>query len=249
LLLCYLQRKYERINLSQELALLEEQLRAEGKAHVAKGKKLEVEVSQLKEKMSIESPVSGKVASIRLINITGDKSNIEILILTKNPFPNSSFPPLRGKPFLSDVEGVRMGGITNNVSEKCKVVSVSDGDTFSCRYGWTRTETIRLIGIDTPETKHPKKPVQFYGREASNFTKKMLLGKEVGLEYDVQQKDTYGRTLAYVYLEDGRMFNALLVQEGYAQASSYPPNVKYQMMLLGLQKEARANEKGLWSRQ
>ena len=206
-------RKYERINLSQGLALLEEQLRAEEKAHVAKGKKLEVEISQLKEKMSIESPVSGKVASIRLINITGDKSNIEILILTKNPFPNSSFPPLRGKvrmgghPNLSGepnntpstllrekpnntpfppLQGNsnnpfhplwgkdRMGGSIRNISEKCKVTNVVDGDTFSCKFGWTRTETIRLIGVDTPETKHPKKPVEFYGREASNFTKKML---------------------------------------------------------------------------
>src|SRR3990170_6491681 len=57
-----------------------------------------------------------------------------------------------------------MGGITNNISEICKVVSVSDGDTFSCRHGWTRTEIIRLIGVDTPETKHPNKPVEFFGK-------------------------------------------------------------------------------------
>ena len=76
----------------------------------------------------------------------------------------------------------------------------------------------------------------------------MLLGKEVGLEYDVQQKDKYGRVLAYVYLEDGRMFNALFVQEGYAHVSTYPPNVKYQKLFAELQKEARENGKGLWGK-
>lgn len=74
----------------------------------------------------------------------------------------------------------------------------------------------------------------------------MLSGREVGLEYDVQQRDKYGRVLAYVYLEDGRMFNALLVREGYARVSTYPPNVKYQKLFSELQKEARGNGKGLW---
>lgn len=74
----------------------------------------------------------------------------------------------------------------------------------------------------------------------------MLSGKEVGLEYDVQQRDKYGRILAYVYLEDGGMFNALLVREGYAHAATFPPNVKYQKLFAESQKEARKNRKGLW---
>jgi micrococcal nuclease len=127
----------------------------------------------------------------------------------------------------------------------CLVIFV-DGDTFDCKFGWTRTERIRLIGVDTPETKHPKKPVQFYGKEASRCAKNMLSGGEVGLEYDVQQCDKYGRVLAYVYLKDGRMFNALLVREGYAKVSTYPPNVKYQKLFAELPKEARENGKGLW---
>ena len=112
------------------------------------------------------------------------------------------------------------------------------------------TTLLQKIRVASPlffsETKHPHKSVQFYGKEAANFTKKMLLEHEVGLEYDVQQKDKYGRILAYVYLEDGRMFNALLVQEGYAQVWTYPPSVKYQKLFAELQKEARESIKGLW---
>jgi endonuclease YncB( thermonuclease family) len=77
-----------------------------------------------------------------------------MLILSKNPFPNnSSFPPLWEK--------VGMGGIAPNISEKCRVIKVVEGDTFDCRFGWFKTERIRLIGVGTPETKHPKKPVEY----------------------------------------------------------------------------------------
>lgn len=94
------------------------------------------------------------------------------------------------------------------------VKRVIDGDTFVTDTG----QKVRLIGVDTPETVHPSKPVQFFGKEASNFTKSHLEGKTVQLEYDWQKTDKYNRTLAYVYL-DSTFFNALLVQEGYAVAS------------------------------
>ncbi|MEM4406424.1 MAG: thermonuclease family protein [Candidatus Methanomethylicaceae archaeon] len=230
-------RKNERNSIIGQLALLEEQMKVEEEAYNAKKKKLEVDIKQLRSKMDIESPVSGKVASMRLINITGDKANMELLIISKNPFPK-----LVAKTDKSASNGFH----APNIVERCKVVSVVDGDTFDCRFGWLRTEKIRLIGVDTPETKHPAKGIEYYGKEASNFTKKMLSGKEIGLEYDVQKLDKYNRVLVYAYLEDGRMFNALLVREGYAQAATYPPNVKYQKLLVDLQKEARENNRGLW---
>ena len=123
-----------------------------------------------------------------------------------------------------------------------KVVRVVDGDTIVLANG----ERIRYIGIDTPETKHPNKPVQYFGKEASEANKRLVEGKMVRLEYDVQQTDRYGRTLAYVYLEDGTFVNAWLVENGYARVSTYPPNVKYQQRFLELEKKAREAKLGLW---
>ena len=101
------------------------------------------------------------------------------------------------------------------------VTKVTDGDTIKLSDG----TKVRYIGIGTPETKHPKKPVQFFGKEASEANKKLVEGKKVRLEYDVQKTDKYKRTLAYVYLEDGTFVNAWLVENGYARVSTYPPNV------------------------
>lgn len=122
------------------------------------------------------------------------------------------------------------------------VKRVVDGDTFET----TDNEKVRLIGVDTPETVKPNTPVQPYGKEASDFTKKQLTNKRVGLELDVSPKDKYGRTLAYVYLEDGTFYNGLLVQEGYAKAFTVPPNVKYADEFVKWQKKAREEKKGLW---
>jgi micrococcal nuclease len=104
---------------------------------------------------------------------------------------------------------------------------------------------VRLIGVDTPESKHPRKPVQAFGKEASAFTKQLVEGKDVRLEFDVQRKDKYQRTLAYVYVGD-TMLNAELVRQGYAQVATFPPNVTYQELFLKLQREAREAGRGLW---
>jgi len=105
------------------------------------------------------------------------------------------------------------------------VLRVIDGDTVEVTWSGG-TESVRMIGIDTPETVHPTKEVQVYGKEASDFTKSHLTGKNVSLEFDVEKRDKYGRLLAYVWL-DGIMFNETLVSQGYAQVSTYPPNIKY----------------------
>jgi len=127
-----------------------------------------------------------------------------------------------------------------------KVVSVVDGDTIQvCCIGWKR-EKVRYIGVNTPETKHPTRGVEYFGKEASEANRKLVDGKTVRLEFDVQQYDKYGRTLAYIYLEDGTFVNAWLVENGYAMVMTVPPNVKHHELFLKLQREARETGRGLW---
>ncbi len=124
-----------------------------------------------------------------------------------------------------------------------KVKRVIDGDTIELENG----DRVRLIGIDTPETVHPSKAVEYYGKEASDFTKRMVEGKRVKIEFDLQKRDKYGRLLAYVFLEDGTFLNAELLKQGYANISTYPPNVKYVEEFSRLEREARENVRGLWA--
>ncbi len=121
-------------------------------------------------------------------------------------------------------------------------VIVIDGDTIVL----DGNEIVRLIGIDTTETKDTRKPVQYYGREAYEFTKKLVEGKKVRLAYDLNKEDKYGRTLAYVYLEDGTFLNAEVVKQGYGFAYRYFL-FKYFDEFKQYEREARANEIGLWS--
>lgn len=130
-----------------------------------------------------------------------------------------------------------------------QVKQVVDGDTIKVLIAG-QTETIRLIGIDTPETVDPRKPVQCFGQEASNKAKELLLGKNVYLEADITQgeRDKYDRLLRYVFLEDGRLFNKLMISEGYAHEYTYDSNpYKYQIEFQAAENEARENERGLWS--
>jgi len=122
-----------------------------------------------------------------------------------------------------------------------KVARVIDGDTSELESG----ERVCYIGIDTPETKHPSKPVEYYGKEADSANRALVEDKEVRLEFDVQERDKYGRLLAYVYVDD-IFVNAWLVENGYAQVMTIPPNVRYAERFLELQQKAREEEKGLW---
>jgi micrococcal nuclease len=131
--------------------------------------------------------------------------------------------------------------------EQATVVSVVDGDTIWVVLNGER-EKVRYIGIDAPETQHPVKGVQAYGHEAKAANRKLVEGKTVRLEFDVGRRDKYGRLLAYVYLEDGTFVNAWLVEQGYAQVMTVPPNVKYQDLFLKLQREARDTNRGLWGK-
>ena len=127
-----------------------------------------------------------------------------------------------------------------------RVVKVVDGDTIIVDIDGVE-ERVRLIGVDTFESVHPDEDRNVaYGEIASDFTKSQLEGKRVTLEYDVQEKDKYGRILAYVYI-DGKMFNKTLLEEGHAKVATYPPNVKYVDDFTAIQEQARKNKKGVWA--
>lgn len=123
------------------------------------------------------------------------------------------------------------------------VTRVVDGDTF--RMG---DERVRLIGVDTPETKKPGSPVECFGRKASAFTTRVLDGEEVVLRFDVEREDRYGRTLAYVErARDGFDLNAELIKRGYALPLTVPPNVARAEKYRELGARARDRGRGLWS--
>lgn len=127
-----------------------------------------------------------------------------------------------------------------------EVERVVDGDTLVINIDGV-SEKVRLIGVDTPESVHPdsSKNVE-YGKVASEYTKNTLENKSVTLELDVQERDKYGRLLAYIY-SDGEMFNLKLIREGHAKVATFPPNVKYTEDFTAAQEEARKEGIGLWS--
>ncbi len=128
-----------------------------------------------------------------------------------------------------------------------EVVRVVDGDTIDVLLN-DKVERLRLIGINTPETVDPSKPVECFGREASEKAKQLLAGKKVALESEPSQgeQDKYGRLLRYVFFEDGTNFNLLMIQEGYAYEYTYDGPYKYQAEFKQAQREAEEDRAGLW---
>ena len=127
------------------------------------------------------------------------------------------------------------------------VVRVVDGDTVIVRAGGSE-ESVRLIGVDTPETKHPTKPVQCFGKEASAFTASVLPpGTVVRLERDVEERDRYDRLLVYLYrVDDGTFINLELARQGFAGVLTIPPNVAHTSEFVAAAAEARQAGRGLW---
>jgi endonuclease YncB( thermonuclease family) len=165
----------------------------------------------------------------------------------------------------------KIGGYENNIlgestedsrdteNEIVLVKRVVDADTIEL----SSNEKLRYIGINAPETKHPTKEVECFGEVASLKNKELVEGKEVRLEKDISNTDRYGRLLRYVYVVDNTLeengtenninnkdkeifVNEYLVREGYAKASSYPPDIKYQELFKSAENQARALNKGLW---
>jgi micrococcal nuclease len=127
------------------------------------------------------------------------------------------------------------------------VEHIVDGDTVDILLNG-RSERVRLIGVDTPETVDPRRPVECFGREASAFTAALLAGQTVGVELDPTQgeRDRYGRLLAYLWLADGRLVNYELIAQGYAHEYTYDLPYKYQIVFKDAQRRAREGEVGLW---
>ena len=139
-----------------------------------------------------------------------------------------------------------------NISQmvRAKVISHVDGDTVRVQITnppaiLNERETIRMLGVDTPETRHPSRPVEYFGKEASDFTRSALLGRQVYLAFDWDLRDQYGRLLSYIYTASGQCFNARLIREGYAHAYTRFP---FQFMdeFRRLEQEARRAKRGLW---
>lgn len=190
-----------------------------------------VRLSKHSAPIALSSGIGAFIIVILGLLFTSETPSIEVV---QNPSPS---PTTTSRPLAIPDTTVYV------VSE------VVDGDTIKVQKDG-KTETVRLIGIDTPETVDPRKPVQCFGKEASAKTKELLLNKEVTLESDPSQDavDKYGRTLAYIYLQDGTNVNLLLVAEGYATEYTYDSNpYRYQKEFLEAQQTARSQEKGFWA--
>lgn len=127
---------------------------------------------------------------------------------------------------------------------------VVDGDTAYFEIvenGIPVAHSFRFIGVDTPETVHPDKAPQPYGKEASAFSTEVLLRNWVYIEYDIKKTDDYNRHLCYVWLEDGTLFNMMLLEKGYGKLSVYPPNIKYVDYFVLAQKASKAQKAGIWT--
>jgi micrococcal nuclease len=123
---------------------------------------------------------------------------------------------------------------------------VVDGDTVKVRMGG-RLDTVRYIGMDTPETKKPNTPIQCFGKAASAYNERLVAGRPVRLRFDAERRDRYGRLLAYVYRRpDGLFVNAQLVRAGFARTLTFPPNVAHVGLFRTLERTARERDLGLW---
>lgn len=134
--------------------------------------------------------------------------------------------------------------------ENIIVSRVVDGDTIKVQDGGEE-KTVRLLGVNTPETVDPRKTVECYGRESSRWLKNMIEGKTVRLQADASQgdKDKYGRYLRYVWLEDNTLINAKIIEEGYGFEYTYEIPYKYWSEFRQYQNLAREEERGLWNPQ
>lgn len=180
--------------------------------------------------------------------INSNSPNID----TNNSAPQSGEPSISVTPktALNTPELDSLSPIPNPLTTMtpAQVVSVADGDTIKVSLN-DKTESIRIIGIDTPETVDPRSPIQCFGREASNKMKELVSGKTVYLEGDPSQddRDKYKRLLRFVFLSDGTDVGLSMIKDGFAHEYTYDKLYKYQTEYVAAQREARDNHRGLWS--
>ena len=178
-------------------------------------------------------------------------------------FGGNAKPVIESTSATSSVAAVETATVATSTASASAVTPlypvgrVVDGDTLVVEMNG-KSVKIRLIGLDTPETVDPRKPVQCFGIEASNKAKEMFTGKRVRIETDSSQGeyDKYGRLLAYVYLPDlpdsagkagGTLFNEYMIAEGYGHEYTYNLPYKYQSEFKAAEAQARAEKKGLWA--
>jgi micrococcal nuclease len=144
----------------------------------------------------------------------------------------------------ASVGGWWLGQARRTAGSEYRVISVIDGDTVEVARGG-ESETVRLLGVDTPETHHPTEPVECFGPEAAAYTAARLTGATVRLEGDVESHDRYGRRLAYLIV-GGVRFNDELLRLGYAELLVIEPNHAHARSMLSAELDAKAADRGLW---
>lgn len=167
---------------------------------------------------------------------------IGIAVSVSRSLPTTTLPSptLTPRPEPS-LQVASNSGVLSGQSESIQVARVIDGDTIELKNG----NKVRYIGIDTPETSDPRTGIQCFGREAYERNRQLVENAYITLEKDVSETDRYGRLLRYVY-KDGVMVNELLVKEGFARSSSYPPDVAHQDLFRTAEAAARVEGVGLW---
>jgi micrococcal nuclease len=205
--------------------------------------------------MSAQSIFNGKNIVSSLVVILGflvysylssnDPSTLAYLNQLLQPTPRS-MPSVNPKPTSVPTNQSVAGASTGR--QVAQVVKVVDGDTIDVSINGVR-EKIRIIGLNTPETVDPRKGVECFGREASNFAKQTLSGKTVYLEADPTQaeRDKYNRLLRFVFVDGTLDFSLFMIQEGYGYEYTYDLPYKYQAAYKKAQEEAKNNKKGLWA--
>lgn len=176
--------------------------------------------------------------------------------LQQNHLSSETNQPLTGSlptqvSSTSAVEATSTASLETTGLVTAQVVRVVDGDTVEVFLDG-KNQKLRYIGINTPETVDPRRGVQCFGHEASDKNKSLVEGKKVVLTKDISNTDKYDRLLRFVYLpqSDGKLLfvNDYLVREGYAEAYTYPPDVKFADQFVAAQKEAQSQNKGLWGK-
>ena len=172
-----------------------------------------------------------------------------LVMLSKQSFPEQSVRVTTSTSIgvysrtSTPVQTVQVVTRATTTDQYVLVTRVVDGDTIELETG----QKVRYIGVNSPESVDPRRSVQCFGKEASDYNKQLVEGKKVKLVKDISEVDKYGRLLRYVYLADGTFVNLTLVRNGYARASTFPPDVHFSKLFVAAEREAREEGKGLWS--
>jgi micrococcal nuclease len=173
---------------------------------------------------------------------------VVILLVGSQPSVQQSLISFFGLEKIQSVSGKSKTSSGNQKAEESKINRVIDGDTVVLRDG----RTVRLLNVDTPETKKPDTPIMCFGKEASEFTKALIEGQDVTIVSDKEDLDKYGRSLRFIFLKGrntddiNQSVNALLIQKGFARSVAYNPNDTYEKEFNGYQFEAQKKGLGVW---